>query len=67
MEPHRKDQHKTLEPSAGRKPKRFRIVKLEERIAPGHGHGGGHKTDFCNVTAPCSLQCTNTWDCTYAC
>jgi hypothetical protein len=23
------------------KPRRFRIVKLEERIAPGNGHGNG--------------------------
>jgi hypothetical protein len=37
MEPHREDQPKALEPSAEPKPKRFRIVKLEERIAPTQG------------------------------
>ena len=35
MEPRREEQQKALEPNAGQKPKRFRIVKLEERIAPG--------------------------------
>ncbi len=35
MEPHREEEHKPTPPSAGPKPKRFRIVKLEERIAPG--------------------------------
>jgi hypothetical protein len=35
MEPHREENQKAPQPSAERKPKRFRIVKLEERIAPG--------------------------------
>jgi hypothetical protein len=34
MEPHREEEPKALEPGATLKPKRFRIVKLEERIAP---------------------------------
>jgi hypothetical protein len=34
MEPHREEEPKALEPGARLKPKRFRIVKLEERIAP---------------------------------
>ncbi len=34
MEPNRKEQQKAPRPSATPKPKRFRIVKLEERIAP---------------------------------
>jgi len=34
MEPRREEQQKALEPSVERKPRRFRIVKLEERIAP---------------------------------
>jgi hypothetical protein len=53
--PHREEQPKAPEPGAEPKPKRFRIVKLEERIAPrqgpkpktgysgcycGSGHGG---------------------------
>lgn len=37
MEPHREVQQKAPESGAGQKPKRFRIVKLEERIAPKHG------------------------------
>jgi hypothetical protein len=36
MEPHREEE-KGPEPRAEPKPKRFRIVKLEERIAPRHG------------------------------
>jgi hypothetical protein len=43
MEPRREEQAKAPEPRAERKPKRFRIVKLEERIAPqGGGNGGTH-------------------------
>ncbi len=34
MEP-RKDENKILEPGREEKKKRFRVVKLEERIAPG--------------------------------
>jgi hypothetical protein len=49
MEPHREEQ-KALEPSAEQKPKRFRIVKLEERIAPRMGGGGtGHCTNNCHA------------------
>jgi hypothetical protein len=52
MEPRREEKN-TVEPRREEKPKRFRLVKLEERIAPssnkitvGHGcnpggHGGG--------------------------
>jgi hypothetical protein len=36
MEPNREEQ-KALDASAGQKPKRFRLVKLEERIAPSKG------------------------------
>jgi hypothetical protein len=43
MEPHREEQ-KAPEPSAEQKPKRFRIVKLEERIAP--SKGGNTKNCF---------------------
>ncbi len=50
MEPHREEDQKTLEPSASPKPKRFRIVKLEERIAPGHGATDKHY----GCTGPCS-------------
>jgi hypothetical protein len=55
MEPHREGQQKGLEPGATPKPKRFRIVKLEERIAPSKG---GHKnTAGCNATLACSTEC----------
>jgi hypothetical protein len=40
MEPVHEEKTRTLEPSATRKPKRFRIVKLEERIAPRRGGNG---------------------------
>jgi hypothetical protein len=59
MEPHREDQPKVLEPSAERKLKRFRVVKLEERIAPTQPltNGGlcltGGRTCFCNASHPC--------------
>ncbi len=43
MEPRREEQQKAPQPGAERKPKRFRIVKLEERIAPSTGgHGTNH-------------------------
>ena len=35
MEPRREEVPKAPPPGAEQKPKRFRIVKLEERIAPG--------------------------------
>ena len=59
MEPRREEQQKALEPSAAQKPKRFRIVKLEERIAPKKGGGGNvtqHKT--CNCVGPTAIGCT---------
>jgi hypothetical protein len=34
MEPHREQRQKAQPPGAAQMPKRFRIVKLEERIAP---------------------------------
>ncbi len=34
MEPRREEPQNVMEPSAERKPKRFRIIKLEDRIAP---------------------------------
>jgi hypothetical protein len=39
MEPRREDQPRPEEPRPEEKPKRFRIVKLEERIAPSAGGG----------------------------
>lgn len=40
MEPDRKQQQQSLAPSAAQKPKRFRIIKLEDRIAPAKGGNG---------------------------
>ena len=43
MEPRREEQ-KALQPNAERKPNRFRIIKLEDRIAPAKGgHGNTHR------------------------
>ncbi len=46
MEPRREEQQKKPEPRAEPKAKRFRLVKLEERVTPTHkrytiGAGGG--------------------------
>jgi hypothetical protein len=49
MEPNREEQ-KVLEPGAEHKPKRFRIVKLEERIAP--SKGGVPGTGTCLTAHP---------------
>ena len=40
MEP-RREEPTAPTPQPQEKPRRFRIVKLEERIAPSHGHGKG--------------------------
>jgi hypothetical protein len=49
MEP-RKEQQSALQPVAEQKPRRFRIVKMEERIAP-----APHKTAyFCWYTRECT-------------
>lgn len=40
MEPHREEQNKAPPPGTEKKPKRFRIVKLEDRIAPSNNGGG---------------------------
>ncbi len=59
MEPHREAQSKAP-PSAERKPQRFRILKLEDRIAPAKGGQVTHQcTGYCpsptfNVTCVCS-------------
>ena len=59
MEPHRENQKKALEASAKPKRKRFRIVKLEERIAPKRG-GKGTK----NCPLPTNWGCfTQSFDC----
>ncbi len=57
MESHREEQQKALETSATLKPKRFRIVKLEERIAPAKGGG----TNGACPTHKCTAGCPNTY------
>jgi hypothetical protein len=54
MEPHRKEPQKAPDPSTEQKPRRFRIVKLEERIAPTKGGkvSQGHATR-CGCTECC--------------
>ncbi len=47
MEADREELPKVLAPGAERKPKRFRIVKLEERIAPSSGGGSKNCTNKC--------------------
>ena len=44
----------TREPERNR---RFQIIKLEERIAPGGGHGGGHGENFTEHAASCNGRC----------
>jgi hypothetical protein len=61
MDPRREEEYKASRPSATQKLKRFRIVKLEERIAPSKG-GGTHA----HTCAACpSDGCT--WSCTCGC
>ena len=54
MESGRDKPQKALEPSAEQKPKRYRIVKLEERVAPSKGGNGPHHT---RVSCTLHLQC----------
>ncbi len=67
MEPHREEQNRAPPPGAEPKPKRFRIVKLEERIAPKHGkptyNGGLTCQTGGNYSCGCTLDCTATAFC----
>lgn len=61
MEPRRDTPPKALEPSAQSQPRRFHIVRLEERIAP---RKGGAKTHKCATAITCALpECG--WTATY--
>ncbi len=60
MEPRREKPQNVLEPSAARKPNRFRIIKLEERIAP--SNAGGTGTGHCAWSAA-KRNCTDTCWC----
>jgi hypothetical protein len=57
MEPHREDQSKAPPPGAERKPKRFRMVKLEDRIAPNKGGVGTNNGCVSGHSCYCSGTC----------
>ncbi len=69
MEPHREEQNKAPPPGAEQRPKRFRIVKeerfrivkLEERIAPKKSTSGGPTcpTGFCTADGCFTGGCTS--------
>jgi hypothetical protein len=65
MEPQREDESKALEPGAEPKRRRFRIVKLEERIAPDKGGGGTHNT--CGAVCSASCVCGTITNCFGTC
>jgi hypothetical protein len=52
MEP-RREEPKAAKPPSEQKPKRFRIVKLEERIAPSKGGGKTDNGNSCHTTCTC--------------
>jgi hypothetical protein len=54
MEPHREEQPKAPPPNAERKPKRFRIIKLEDRIAP---TSSGTVNAHCRYSSGCTHEC----------
>ncbi len=64
MEPRHEEQQKALGSGAEQKPRRFRIVKLEERIAPAKG-GNGHNTHpgtcACTYWGPCTRTANCVW------
>jgi hypothetical protein len=55
MEP-RREEPKAPTPRPGEKPKRFRLIRLEERIAPSKGGNGTHNcpTKNCTLTGACT-------------
>ena len=62
MEPHGEERQQVLRPSTAQKPRRFRIVKLEERIAPAKNGG----TNGACPTHKCTGGCPNTYGlCSY--
>jgi hypothetical protein len=54
----RKEEQKPARPvtEAKEKKRRFEIVKLEERIAPGNGHGNG-SNNYCGTHHTCNIGC----------
>jgi hypothetical protein len=69
MEPHREEPQKAPPAGAEQKPKRFRIVKLEERIAPSKGGNGTNNTCACGTGACISFTCAGcgSANCTQCC
>ncbi len=65
MELHRIEEQKMPERPPGQKLKRFRIVKLEERIAPAGGGNGGSNGNkgTCHTCWPCTGNCGVTYTC----
>ncbi len=63
MEPRREEQQKALGCSAEQKPRRFRIVKLEERIAPAKGGKGTNNCGFTSKFCSGDATCWCTWGC----
>jgi hypothetical protein len=73
MELHREEPQKASPPGSEQKPKRFRIVKLEERIAPSKGGKGTNNTCACGTGActgayPCAtITCATACNCSLCC
>jgi hypothetical protein len=61
MEPRREELQKALKPNAEQKPNRFRIVKLEDRIAPAKGGNGNHGQTHGPSCACWTVWCDPTW------
>jgi hypothetical protein len=53
MEPCCEESQRVLQASTEQKPKRFRIVKLEERIAPKKGGNGTNNGCYTGHTCAC--------------
>jgi hypothetical protein len=56
MEPRKEENQEPRKESTETKPRRFRIVRLEERIAPSGGKGNGSKIS-CGANFTCR-KCT---------
>jgi hypothetical protein len=63
MEPRHEESPKAREPSVAQRPKRFRIVKLEERIAPAKSQPMAGTRGCSGTCAVCSVYCTLTCAC----
>jgi hypothetical protein len=64
MEPRREEKQESLTASAKPKPKRFRIVKLEERIAPSR-KGGNGSNHGCYTGPGITCNCYSGSHCNY--